>query len=302
MFPCSLSDLEAFVAVARKRNFRRAAAERGVSPSLLSQTVQRLEQQLGVRLLNRTTRSVTPTQAGEWVLAGLEPAFAGIAETLERLNALRDRPSGRLRLNAPLPVVHLLLAPLVAGFLRQHPEIELEICGDDSMVDVLEQGFDAGVRYGEDLAQDMIAVALQRPPRRVVVAAPTYLQRAGRPLTPHDLPDHSLIAHRFARGDLYRWEFARDGQTLTVTPGGPLTTNEPWLEVQAALDGVGLAWVFEDYARPHLAAGTLETVLDDWCAPMPAPFLYYSSRKHPPAPLRAFIDYLRAARATAEAG
>ncbi|WP_028536988.1 LysR family transcriptional regulator [Paludibacterium yongneupense] len=297
MRPCSLSDLDAFASVARKRSFRQAALERGVSPSLLSQTIQRLEQQLGVRLLNRTTRSVTPTQAGEMMLAGLEPAFSGIAQTLEQLNALRDRPSGRLRINAPLPVVHLLLAPRVADFMRRHPDIELEISGDDNLIDVLGQGFDAGVRYGEDLAQDMVAIPLQSPPRRVVVAAPDFLARVGTPLTPHDLLGHSLIAHRFARGDVYRWEFMKDGQPLTITPGGPLTANEPWLEVRAALDGVGFAWVFEDYVAARIASGDLVTVLDDWCAPMPAPYLYYSSRKYISAPLRAFIDYMREARA-----
>lgn len=287
-----LSDLEAFAAVARHRSFRQAAMERGVSPSLLSQIVRRLEDGLGVRLLNRTTRSVVPTQAGEMLLAGLEPAFAGIAEAVERLNRLRDKPSGRLRLNAPMPVVHLLLAPLVADFLRRFPDIQLEICGDDALTDVVGQGFDAGIRFGEDLAQDMIAIPLQRPQRRRVVASPAYLEQNGRPRTPHDLVGRSLIAHRFPRGAIYHWEFAKDGQALTVIPSGPLTANEPLLEIQAAIDGVGFAWVFEDYVSAPIAEGRLISVLDDWSALMPAPFLYFSNRRHAPAPLRAFIEYV----------
>lgn len=298
----ALADLDAFAAVARHRSFRRAARERGVSPSLLSQTVRRLEATLGVALLVRTTRSVAPTQAGELLLAGLEPALAGVADALERLNGLRDRPSGRLRINAPVPVAHLFLAPLAGDFLREHPDVELEICADDTMRDVLGAGFDAGVRYGEDLALDMVAVPLAGPRLRVVAASPAYLAEAGVPRHPRDLPGHRLIAHRFADGSLYRWEFARDGETLTVMPSGGLIGNEPVVELQAALDGCGLAWLFADYARPYVEAGRLVTVLDEWQAPLSPPCLYFPRRRYTPAPLRAFIDFLRRRAGGGDAG
>ncbi|MCR6632799.1 MAG: LysR substrate-binding domain-containing protein [Magnetospirillum sp.] len=294
MRPVPLNDLEAFAAVARRRSFRRAAAERGVSASLLSQTVRRLEERLGVALLLRTTRSVSLTQAGEVLLAGLDPALARIDQAVEALNDLRGRPSGRLRLNAPLPVVHLTLAPLAAGFMAAYPDVQLEITADDAFSDVLGQGFDAGVRFGEDMAQDMVTVPLHRPCRRLVVAAPATVERVGRPRTPRDLAGLGLIAHRFPGGAIYGWEFAKEGEALTVTPTGSLVCNDPLLQVRAALDGAGFAFVFEEYVRAEVDAGRLVSVLEDWAAPMPAPFLYFSSRRTVSAPLRAFIDYVRA--------
>jgi DNA-binding transcriptional LysR family regulator len=293
MPPLALSDLEAFAAVARHRSFRQAAIERGVSPSLLSQVVRRLEDQLGVQLLHRTTRSVTATQAGEILLSGLEPAFAGITQAVDEVRGLRARPAGRVRINAPLPVVHLLLAPMVADFLAAYPDIELEISSDNALIDVLGQGFDAGVRYGEDLAQDMVAIPLHRPSRRTVVASPAHLARVGRPDHPRVLPEHNLIAYRFPRGSIHHWEFARDGEAYTVLPKGSLTVNDPILGLRAAVNGVGFAWMFDDYVRPHIEAGRLVSVLDEWSAPMPAPFLYFSSRRNVPPPLRAFIDFVR---------
>lgn len=292
-----LAELDAFAAVARRRSFRRAAAERGVSASLLSQLVRRLEDRLGAPLLLRTTRSVALTQAGEVLLAGLDPAFAGIEAALESLNAVRGQPSGRLRINAPIPVVQLTLAPLLAGFMAAYPDIQVELACDDAFSDVLGQGFDAGVRFGEDVARDMVAVPLHRPCARVVVAAPSFLARAGRPSSPRDLAGASLIGHRFPSKALYGWEFAKDGRHLTVMPTGPLITNDPLVELRAAVDGIGFAFLFEDYARADLDAGRLEAVLRDWAAPMPAPFLYFSSRRTVSAPLRAFIDHIRAALA-----
>ncbi|MGC3965588.1 MAG: LysR substrate-binding domain-containing protein [Rhodocyclaceae bacterium] len=206
---------------------------------------------------------------------------------------MRARPSGRLRINAPHPVAHLALAPMLSGFLATYPDISVEIVSDSAFSDIVGEGFDAGVRFGEDLAQDVVAVPLPVPRERVVVGSPAYLARAGTPATPHDLVGMELIAHRFARGALYEWEFFKTGQTLRVMPKGRLIANDPIVELQAALDGVGLAWMFEAYARPHIAVGHLVEVLADWRAPMLAPFLYFSSRRHVPPPLRAFIDYLR---------
>lgn len=289
-----LGELEAFADVARRRSFRRAATERGVSASLLSQLVRRLEDRLGTPLLLRTTRSVSLTQAGEVLLAGLDPAFARIDEAVESLNSLRGRPSGRLRINAPVPVVQLALAPLLAGFMAAYPDIQVELVCDDAFTDVLGQGFDAGVRFGEDVARDMVAVPLHRPCERVVVAAPSLLARVGVPATPHGLAGASLIGHRFPSGALYGWEFLKDGHAVTVAPTGPLVTNDPLVELRAAVDGVGFAFLFEDYARADLRAGRLVAVLRDWAAPMPAPFLYFSSRRTVSAALRAFIDHVRA--------
>ncbi|MFT4171443.1 MAG: LysR family transcriptional regulator [Rhodocyclaceae bacterium] len=288
-----LNDLEAFAAVARHRSFRRAATERGVSASLLSQTVRRLEDRLGVQLLHRTTRSVSPTEAGELLLAGVEPALSGIAATVERINGLRTRPSGRLRINAPTPAVHLALAPMLAGFLSRYPDVHIEVVADSAFVDIVGQGFDAGIRFGEDLAQDMVAVPLHSPRQRIVIASPAYLAQAGTPASPHQLLAHKRVAHRFPGGSIYEWEFSRGAQALRIAPQGPLTVNDPIVALQAALDGIGLVWTFEEYARPHIAAGALVEVLAEWRAPPLAPFLYFSSRRHMPAPLRAFIDYVR---------
>ncbi|MGY8525452.1 LysR family transcriptional regulator [Paracidovorax citrulli] len=294
MSPVALSDLEAFAAVARHRSFRQAALERGVSPSLLSQTVRRLEDTLGVQLLHRTTRSVTVTEAGETLLSGIEPAFSDIQRTLQHLGAMRGRPSGRLRINAPLPVAHLLLAPLIADFLAAYPEVQLEIASDNAMVDVIDRGFDAGVRYGDDLAQDVVAIPLPLPRRRAVVAAPRLLERAGAPATPHELRGHNLIAHRFPGGNLYHWSFRRGEEDLTIVPSGSLVVNDPLVGLQAAIDGAGFAWMFEDYVQPHVEAGRLVRLFDDWAAPLPGPSLYFSSRRHVPPVLRAFIDFVRA--------
>lgn len=289
-----LTDLEAFAAIARHRNFRRAAIERGVTASLLSQNLRRLEEQLGVRLLNRTTRSVAPTAAGEALLAGLAPAFAGIAEAVEQVNRFRASRSGAIRINAPKPVAQLLLAPMVADFLAMHPGITLEIAADDRFVDIVAEGFDAGIRFGESLHQDMVAVAIGPPQRMIVVASPAYLARHGQLAEPGDLIGRPLIRHRFPGGSIFPWEFERQGQAVTIVPQGSFTTDDPAIKIRAAIDGAGLAFEFEGYALPALADGRLVRVLDDWCPPIPAPHLYYSSRRHMPAALRAFIDFMRA--------
>jgi DNA-binding transcriptional LysR family regulator len=291
-----LAELEAFAAVARHRSFRKAAVERAVTASLLSQTVRRLEERLGVRLLNRTTRSVATTPAGEELLARLDQAFGEIAEAVERVNAYRDSPAGTLRINAPPAVVRFVLAPVVPRFLARHPGVALEVIGDDQLIDIVAKGFDAGVRFGETLARDMIAVPLGIDMRMMVVGAPAYFESRGRPRSPEELAGHMLIRYRFASGALMPWEFKKDGRAVTVTTTEGLTTNEHRLALRAAMDGVGLAYLIDRYAQPMLADGRLEQVLADWCPPLAGPFLYFPSRRQLPAALRAFIDFVREER------
>src|SRR5579871_1254756 len=220
-----LRDLDAFVAIARTKNFRRAAREQGVSVSSFSQRLRNMEERLGVRLLNRTTRSVALTEAGELLLARAAPAISDVNAALDTVRGLRGVPSGRLRINAPPPAIDLVLAPMVAPFLRQHPQIELEIVGDSSFVDIVARGFDAGVRYGEHLEQDMIAVSLGPPQRYAVVAAPDYVAQHGRPKHPRDLLNHTGIRIRFGNGNTPDWEFEKAGRVVKVSPSGKLIAN-----------------------------------------------------------------------------
>ncbi|MGO4124870.1 LysR family transcriptional regulator [Inquilinus sp. YAF38] len=292
-----LSDLDAFVAVARARSFRGAAALRGVSASSLSDALRRLEARLGVRLLNRTTRSVTPTEAGERLLERLGPALGEIAGALDAVTSARDSPTGTLRLNVPTIVGRHILPPIAARFLVAHPGIRLEVTAEDSFVDVLAEGFDAGIRYEERVERDMIAVPVgPRVQRFVVAAAPSYLAARGRPLHPKDLLDHSCIRHRFASGRLAGLEFERDGQIIRISPDGPLIANALEMEVAAAVAGLGVISSFEEVLRPHLDSGALVPVMEDWWQSFSGPFLYYQSRTHMPAPLRAFVDLIKADR------
>jgi DNA-binding transcriptional LysR family regulator len=291
-----LDDLEAFAAVARRRSFRGVAAERGVSASGLSQRVRALEETLGVRLLNRSTRSVAPTEAGRTLLERLAPALDEIRQAVETASATDDQPSGVLRINAPEPAVHLYLAPLVPRFLARRPGVRLEIVAESGLIDIVERGFDAGVRFGETLAQDMIAVPLGPPTRYVVVASPALITARGRPETPEDLLALPCIRTRFPSGVLPAWEFEKDGRTVKLDPEGPLTTNSWPLQLQAALEGVGFLSTFEGHAREAVEQGRLVRVLDDWCPQFPGPFLYYPGRRSPPAPLRAFLDFAAAER------
>jgi DNA-binding transcriptional LysR family regulator len=286
------SDLDAFAAIVRHRNFRRAALERGVSASTLSQSVRTLEERLGVRLLNRTTRSVTPTEAGERLAARLSPIFSEMAEALDEVNGFRDTPTGTLRLNVP-GAAQPILAPMIARFLSGHPGIRLEIAIDNSFVDVFAQGFDAGIRYDESLALDMIAVPIGPPQRYAVVASPELVQRHGSPERPEDLLTRPCIRHRFPSGAMLPWEFEKDGQVVKIDPDARLVTTSPELAIRAAEDGVGWYATFENFVRPFLNAGRLVEVLASWCPTFPGPSLYYSSRRHVPAPLRAFIEFVR---------
>jgi DNA-binding transcriptional LysR family regulator len=287
-----LRDLEAFVAVARTKNFRRAALESRVSVSSLSQRLRDMEERLGVRLMNRTTRSVALTEAGELLLARVGPAMSDVGDALDQVRGLRGVPSGRLRINAPPPAIDLVLAPMVAPFLKAYPQIEFEIVGDSSFVDIVAQGFDAGVRYGEHLAQDMIAVSLGPPQRYAVVASREYVAQHGRPKHPKDLLGHSCIRTRFGSGAMPDWEFEKAGRIIKVAQTGKLIVSYPGLALQAVHDGLGFWLTFEGYIGESVKSGALVSVLDDWCAPFPGPFLYYPSRRQPPPALGAFVAFV----------
>ncbi|MEQ9814750.1 MAG: LysR family transcriptional regulator [Azospirillaceae bacterium] len=292
-----LGDLDAFAAVARQRSFRGAAAVRGVSASSLSEAVRRLEARLGVRLLNRTTRSVTATEAGERLLERLEPALGEIGSALDTVNSFRDSPTGTLRLNVPTIVAFEILPPIVTGFLARHPGITMEVVAEDTFIDVLAAGFDAGVRYDERLEQDMIAVPIGPPTQRFMLAAsPAYLDARGRPAHPRELLEHACIRHRFASGVSHAWEFERAGEVIRLSPTGPLIATSKELEIAAAKAGLGIVASFAELLRPHVERGELEEVLADWCEPFTGPRLYYHSRRHMPAPLRAFVDFVKAWR------
>ncbi len=289
-----LADLDAFVAVARARGFRGAASLGGVSASTLSEAVRRLEAQLGVRLLNRTTRSVTPTQAGERLLQRLAPALGEVAAAL---GALGDGPAGVLRLNVAPIVARLVLPPIVGPFLAAHPGVTLEVTGDDSFIDVLAAGFDAGVRYEERLERDMIAVPIgPRRQRFAAAASAGYLQARGVPAHPEDLLGHLCIRHRFNSGAMPAMEFERNGQVIRVTPAGPLITNDLDVALGAALDDAGIIYSFEALVAPALASGALLPVMQDWWLSFSGPFLYFPSRKHLPPPLRAFVNFVARSR------
>jgi DNA-binding transcriptional LysR family regulator len=294
MADIDLGDLAAFTAVAHARSFRGAATVRGVSASSLSEALRRLEARLGMRLLNRTTRSVTPTEAGQRLLERLAPALGEVAAAIDAVNDFRDTPSGTLKLNVPVIVACAILPDLAARFLATHPGITLEVTAEDNFIDVLAAGYDAGIRYDERLERDMIAVPIgPRRQRFVAAASPAYLETQGEPKHPTDLLNHRCIRHRFASGVTIVWEFARNGEILKVTPTGPLVATNKEMEVAAAVHGLGLILTFEEMIAPELASGALQPVLQDWAQSFPGPFLYYASRRHMPGPLRAFVDFLK---------
>ncbi|MGF6775183.1 LysR family transcriptional regulator [Paraburkholderia sp. GAS334] len=294
-----LGDLAAFVAVARNRGFREAARASGFSASALSTAVRRLEAQFGVLLLQRTTRSVTLTEAGTQMLERLVPALGEVEAAMDVVNGFRDSPRGTLRLNVPAVVARLFLSPVIEAFLLAHPDIKLEITVDDTFVDVLAAGCDAGVRYEERVEQDMIAVPLgPRMQRFVAAASPAYLDRKGRPLHPRDLLSHACIRQRFTSGAMTLWEFERRGKIVRVDPTGPLivTAAASDVSVSAAVAGLGIVFLFEEWLRPEIDSGALEPVLEDWSYHFTGPLLYYPSRRYMPAPLRAFVDFIKETR------
>lgn len=289
----TLSDLEAFAAVAEHRSFRKAADALGVSRSALSHALLGLERNLGVRLLNRTTRSVAPTDAGAQLLARLGPVLRDLDEALDVLADVRGRPSGRLRINTNKGAARLLMRTVVPIFLERCPEVDLDLVSEGRLVDIVEQGFDAGVRLAEAVPQDMVAVRVGGDLRFLAVASPGYLAGRAPPATPDDLRHHRCIRQRLPSGKLYRWEFAKHGREMAVDAPGALTLDDTDLMVEAAADGLGIAYVPEDFARGLLGDGRLVTVLEDWCPPIPGLALYYPSHRHVGAALRAFIDVLK---------
>ena len=287
-----LDGLMAFCKVAEHRGFTAAAAELEVSPSALSQAIRQLEARLGVRLLNRTTRSVSLTEAGEAYLARVGPALGQVIEAGEELNVLQGRPAGTLRLNAARISTAMVLQPMLAGFLQENPHVQLELTNDEGFVDIVEKGFDAGVRMGESVQRDMVAIPLGGPVTVAVVASPEYLRRIPAPRHPDELARHNCVRFRFGgTGMIYKWEFQVDGRLVEYEVKGNLTISDTLFSVEAALAGVGLANTFEQLALPHIRAKRLKRVLASFSPTFPGFYLYYPSRRNQPTKLKALIEY-----------
>ena len=295
-----IQDLLAFVAVVNAGGFREGARISGKSASSLSDAVRRMERRLGVRLLNRTTRSVVPTEAGARLMERIVPALGEVEAAMDVVNDFRDRPSGTLRLNVPVSTARLVLPSIITPFLKSYPDIRLEVIAEESFVDMLAAGCDAGIRYDERLEQDMIALPIgPRFQRFATAASPAYLDARGRPEHPRDLLQHACLRGKFPSGAMPLWEFERDGETVSVDPSGPLIVRIGGavdLSVQAAVDGLGIVYLFEDWLRPYLDSGALEPVLEPWWQRFTGPFLYYPGRRYLPSPLRAFVDFIQAQR------
>ncbi|TSD87623.1 LysR family transcriptional regulator [Mycobacterium sp. KBS0706] len=290
----NLNDLVAFLAVARERSFTRAAAQLGVSQSALSHTIRGLEERLGLRLLTRSTRSVAPTEAGQRLVLSLGPRFEEIEAELAAVSALRDKPAGTVRITAGEHSADTILWPAVAKLLPDYPDIRLEINVDYGLTDIVAERYDAGVRLGEQVAKDMIAVRIGPDMRMAVVGSPAYFARRPPPRTPQELTGHNCITIRLPTyGGLYAWEFERDGHELKVRVEGQLVFNTIALRLNAVLDGLGLGYMPEDQVQDHVAAGRLVRVLEDWCAPFPGYHLYYTSRRQCSPALSLLIDTLR---------
>jgi DNA-binding transcriptional LysR family regulator len=290
----NLDDLLAFVAVGRERSFTKAAAKLGVSQSALSHTIRELEARLGIRLLTRTTRSVSPTEAGERLLHTVGPRFEEIEAELAVLGELREKPAGTIRITATDYAADTILWPKLAKFLRDYPDIKVEITIDYGLIDIVAQRFDAGVRAGEQVAKDMIAVRIGPDIRMAVVGAPSYFRKRSEPKKPQDLIGHNCINLRLpTHGGLYAWEFEKGDRELKVRVEGQLVFNGTFQMLNAALSGFGLAYVPEDLVQPHLAKGRLKRVLEDWCPPYSGYHLYYPSRRQPSAAFALLVDALR---------
>ncbi len=288
-----LAQLAVLAAVSERRSFRAAAKELQIAPSAVSHAVSSLEESLGVRLLARTTRSVAPTEEGRLLLQRLKPALDEIGIALEAVTEAGGRPAGNLRVTAPRFASDILLAPRLGEFLNRYPEITLEIANEDGFIDIVREGFDAGIRLEESLEADMIAVRASPNLTTVIAGSPDYFERHPKPLHPSDLVHHRCIKRRFTNGTIYRWEFEKDGQELVVAVDGPLIVSEDRLALIAALNGAGLAYLFDLRVEDEVASGKLVRVLEDWCSPYPGPFIYYPSRRQMRPALRAFIDFFR---------
>ncbi|RWI50304.1 MAG: LysR family transcriptional regulator [Mesorhizobium sp.] len=288
------AELRAFVAISDHGSFVRAAAHLGMSASALSQTIRSLEGRLGVRLLNRTTRSVRLSSAGERLLSRLRPALADLDAAVAAVADARETPSGPLRLNASRIAAIHYIAPFVGPFLAAYPEVKLDVVVDDRLVDIVSGGFDAGVRLGERIAKDMVAVKLSGDLEMMIVASPAYLARHGTPRSPHDLGGHRCLSYREpTNGSPYRWELDRKGEKLEVAVDGPLIVTEPEMLTQIAQDGAGIAYLFAHQVRDLVASGALVHLLQDWTPAFPGFYVYYPSRRHMAPPLRAFLDFHR---------
>jgi DNA-binding transcriptional LysR family regulator len=302
MLQTGLFELNAVAAISARRSFRAAATELGISPSALSHAIAGLEKRLGVRLINRTTRSVALSEAGERFLARVSPALREIAGALEDVNEFRDTPAGTLRINLKERAAHQILCPVVAKFLRRYPDMNVELTLEGRPIDIVAEGFDAGIRLAESVPQDMVAIPCGPDTRFIVVGAPDYFARASVPRSPSDLLNHECIRRRMPGGKLYRWEFERRGEEMAVDVPGRLTLDSDSLMVEAAVEGLGLVFVSDFWVAEHLAAGTLQAVLEDWTPSFPGLRLYYPGHRQMTAGLRAFVDMLREERKLAAKG
>jgi DNA-binding transcriptional LysR family regulator len=293
MLTPGFSELNAAAAIAARKSFRAAANDLGISPSALSHAIASLESRLGVRLFNRTTRSVSLTPAGERFLARVKPAMSEIADAMHEVNEQRSTPAGLIRINTSEGAGEQILAPIVTEFLRRYGDVQLEIVTEAGLVDIVADGFDAGVRLAEMVPRDMISIPIGGTQRHVVVGAPSYFTTRTQPRSPSDLKEHVCVRHRLPSGLIYRWEFAKRGQTLSIDITGPLTLDSGRLVLRSALEGAGLAYVSEWSARKALAEGRLIQVLSDWTPPYPGLCLYYPSHRHLAAAMRAFTGVIR---------
>jgi DNA-binding transcriptional LysR family regulator len=293
MLPSDLTSLATFLAVAEERSFTKAAKRRGVSPSAISHAMRTLEEELGVRLLARTTRSVALTEAGEQLVGRLKPALTDVGQALDDIAGQRNRPGGRVRLLVPRLAVSSVLAPKLGILNSKYPDIVLDVTTDDSRRDIVAEGFDAGIHFGEYIEKDMIAVRVSPDQRAAIVGSPGYFESHPKPKEPRDLLQHRCINFRHGAAGLYRWEFEKGKKEISVGVTGPLIVDDLGLVLRAALDGVGLAFVAETEVSDYLAEGTLLRVLQDWCQPYPGFFLYYPSRRQQTASLTALISVLR---------
>jgi DNA-binding transcriptional LysR family regulator len=282
-----------FLTVAEERSFTKAAKRLGITPSAVSHAMRDLEEEIGVRLLSRTTRSVAPTVPGEHLLRRVQPAFTEIREAVGQVSRSRNKPAGRVRLLAPRLAVKTVLAPTIGRFVRDYPDITLEVTTDDSRMDIVAGGFDAGIHFGEYIEKDMIAVRVSPDQRPAIVGSPSYFESHAKPRSPRDLIRHRCINFRHGSAGVYRWELEKARKSLSVAVNGPLIVDDLELVISAAVDGIGLAYMSEEHGAEQLASGALVKVLEDWCQPYPGFFLYYPSRRNQPAALAALINTLR---------
>jgi DNA-binding transcriptional LysR family regulator len=295
------AEMSAFAEVAAHRSFAKAASQLGVSRSTLSETIRGIEDRLGVRLLNRTTRSVAPTEAGERLLARLAPILGDFKAALDSVNEFRSSPTGQLRITVPPPAVPLVIEPLMARFLAAHPKITLEISADGTLRDIVSERFDAGIRIGERIDRDMIALPVGGALCVAVVASPGYLAAHPRPAKPQDLQAHNCLRIRFPSGTIKPWLFEKAGKKIEVAVEGSLIVNDEPMVRRAALDGIGIAYTLGEFVEEPVRDGRLVTLLEDWAPRLPGFYLYYPSRRQVPAPLQALVDFLRKERRTARA-